>query len=313
MYNLVFLDAKTVGRDLDLMKFNNLANVKIYDFSDPNEVPERISDADIVVVNKVPMNESTLANSSKLKLICVTATGVDNLDREYLDKRGIEWRNVAGYSTECVAQHTFSLFFYLWEHLSYYDGYVKNGGYVGDKSFSHFEKIFHEIYGKKWGVIGLGAIGRRVSEIARCFGFEVQYYSTSGKNHSNDVKEVDLNTLLFSSDVVSVHCPLSEKTRNLINSDTLKKMKKEAILLNLARGPVVDEEALTDALNDGTIAAAGLDVLSKEPMSADNPLFAIKDSDKLLITPHIGWAAKETRIRLMDTIYGQIEDFLARL
>ena len=306
---IVFLDRKTIGDDIDLSAYEEFGEMIAYDFTTAEEAPERVREADILIVNKVPMNEKTLVGADKLRLICVTATGTNNLDKKYLAERGIEWRNVAGYSTECVAQHTFAMLFYLWEHLPYYDAYVKDGRYVGDRVFSHFEATFSELSGKQWGIIGLGAIGKRVAQIAECFGANVQYATTSGKNHQSDYVEKDLDTLLHTSDIVSIHCPLTEETENLIDEAALSLMKKNAVLLNLARGPIVNEAALADALETGIIAAAGLDVLSEEPMAADNPLRRIQDSDKLLITPHIAWAGKETRERLMHTIYEQIAEF----
>lgn len=307
---IVFLDRKTIGDDIDLSDYEEFGEIITYDFTTAEEAAERVRDADILVVNKVPMNEATLTGAEKLRLICVTATGTNNLDKEYLAERGIEWRNVAGYSTECVAQHTFAMLFYLWEHLAYYDAYVKEGRYVGDRVFSHFEATFSELSGKMWGIVGLGAIGKRVAQIAECFGANVQYVSTSGKNHETDYLEKDLDTLLHTSDIVSIHCPLTPETENLIDAAALSLMKKDAILLNLARGPIVNEAALADALEDGVIAAAGLDVLSEEPMAADNPLLRIQDSNRLLITPHIAWAGKETRERLMRIIYEQIREFV---
>ena len=307
---IVFLDRKTIGEDIDLSGFERFGEVVIYDYSAPDEVPSRVEDADIIVLNKVPVNEATIGTAKQLKLVCVTATGTNNLDKDYLASRGIEWRNVAGYSTEAVAQHTFSLAFYLLEHLSYYDEYVKSEKYVNDRMFTHFEKHFHEISGKTWGIIGLGAIGSRVAEIAKLFGANVIYYSTSGRNHSDIYKEVDFDTLLSTSDVVSIHAPLDENTMHLIDKAALSKMKKSAILINVGRGPIIVEKDLADALESGKIAAAGLDVLDVEPMSPENPLVRIKDSTKLLITPHIAWAAVEARQRLMKIIEGQIEEFL---
>ncbi|SDH70394.1 glycerate dehydrogenase [Pseudobutyrivibrio sp. 49] len=307
---IVFLDRKTIGEDIDLSGFERFGEVVIYDYSAADEVPARVEDADIIVLNKVPVNEATISTAKNLKLVCVTATGTNNLDKDYLAGRGIEWRNVAGYSTEAVAQHTFSLAFYLLEHLSYYDEYVKSEKYVNDRMFTHFEKHFHEIAGKTWGIIGLGAIGSRVAEIAKLFGANVIYYSTSGRNHSDIYKEVDFETLLSTSDVVSIHAPLDENTMHLIDKAALSKMKKNAILINVGRGPIIVEKDLADALECGQIAAAGLDVLDVEPMSPENPLVRIKDSTKLLITPHIAWAAVEARQRLMKIIEGQIEDFL---
>ena len=244
-----------------------------------------------------------------MKLVCVTATGTNNLDKEYLEKRGIEWRNVAGYSTETVAQHTFALLFYLLEKLRYYDDYVKSEKYIGDTSFTHFDHVFHEINGKTWGIIGLGNIGKRVADIAKMFGCHVIYFSASGKNYQPGYERVDLDTLLTQSDIVSVHAPLNDNTRHLMNESAFKKMKKSSIFLNLGRGPIVDEQALTDAIINDEIMAAGLDVLDVEPMSIENPLRKIKDSEKLIITPHIAWASIEARTRLMEIILGQIKEW----
>ena len=310
MMKIVFLDRKTIGEDIDLSAFNEFGEVVIYDYSTVEEAAERTVDADIIILNKVPVNEQTIKNAKNLKLVCVTATGTNNLDKEYLAKRGIAWRNVAGYSTEAVAQHTFSLVFYLMEHLSYYDNYVKSEKYVNDKMFTHFEMHFNEIAGKTWGIIGLGAIGQRVAEIATCFGANVIYYSTSGKNHSDIYTEVDFDTLLSTSDIVSIHAPLDENTLHLMDATAFTKMKNTAILINVGRGPIIVEKDLADALNSNKIAAAGIDVLDVEPMADTNPLKDIKDSNKLIITPHIAWAAVEARERLMQIIYSQIKEYL---
>lgn len=272
---IVFLDSKTIGDDIDLSEYDKLGEVVKYDFSTTEEAAERTRDADVIVLNKVEVNEKSIGQAKNLKLVCVTATGTNNLDKEYLAKRGIEWRNVAGYSTETVAQHTFALLFYLLEKLRYYDDYVKGEKYVGDTSFTHFSNVFHQISGMTWGIVGLGNIGRRVA------------------------------------DIVSVHAPLTDDTLGLMDKAAFEKMKKSAIFLNLGRGPIVNEADLAQALMDGELAAAGLDVLAQEPMSEDNPLRAIKDSNKLIITPHIAWASVEARTNLMHIIYSQIEDFFA--
>lgn len=306
---IVFLDAKSIGEDIDLSGYEELGEVVKYDFSTPQEASERVMDADVIVLNKVPVNQETIGKAKNLKLVCVTATGTNNLDKEYLDSRGIAWRNVAGYSTESVAQHTFAMLFYLLEHLPYYDAYVKQEKYVQDRMFTHFERKFSEISGMTWGIIGMGAIGRRVAELARLFGCEVIYYSTSGKNNQPGYRRVSFEDLLEQSDIVSVHAPLTEETENLMDQAAFLRMKKSAIFLNLGRGPIVSEQALTEALETGEIRAAGLDVLCEEPMSRENPLRRIKDSDRLLITPHIAWASYEARIRLMEIILGQIKDF----
>ncbi len=306
---IVFLDAKSIGEDIDLSGYDKLGEVVKYPYSTPEEARERTRDADVIILNKVEINEASIGEASRLKLVCVTATGTNNIDKAYLAKRGIEWRNVAGYSTESVAQHTFALLFYLMEKLRYYDDYVKNENYVNDSMFTHFDHKFHELSGRTWGVIGLGNIGKRVADIAECFGCHVIYYSTSGKNNQKGYERVSFDELLEQSDIVSVHAPLTDETLNLMDWEAFSKMKSSAIFLNLGRGQIVNEADLAKALDTGLIAAAGLDVLSQEPMREDNPLRHIKDSERLIITPHIAWASIEARTRLMDIILGQIRDF----
>lgn len=306
---IVFLDAKSIGEDIDLSGYDQLGEVVRYPYSTPEEARERTRDADVIILNKTEINERSIGEAGKLKLVCVTATGTNNLDKAYLAERGIQWRNVAGYSTESVAQHTFALLFYLMEKLRYYDDYVKNENYVNDSMFTHFDHKFNELSGKTWGIIGLGNIGRRVADIAKCFGCRVIYFSTSGKNNQKGYNRVSFDELLEQSDIVSVHAPLTDDTLGLMNREAFARMKPGAVFLNLGRGPIVDEAALTEALNTGMIAAAGLDVLSQEPMSEDNPLRSIKDSERLIITPHIAWASIEARTRLMEIILEQIKEF----
>jgi lactate dehydrogenase-like 2-hydroxyacid dehydrogenase len=307
---IVFLETDTLGSDVNLTQFDTLGEVIKYPTTLPAQVPERIKDADIIIVNKVPMNESTLAGADRLKLICLTATGTNIVDFTYTNTRGLIVTNVKGYSTKSVIQHTFALFFYLYEKLSYYDNFVKSGDYIRSDIFSHFEMKFNELHGKTWGIIGLGEIGRGVAEIAKLFGCNIIYYSTSGRNNSSDYERVELDTLLKESDVVSIHAPLNNKTMNLIGEEELRKMKKSAILLNLGRGPIVNEAALYKALKEDWIAGAGLDVLTVEPMAASNPLIKIKDSTKLIITPHIAWATVEARQRVADEVYMNITAYL---
>lgn len=307
---IVFLDAKSVGEDIILSKYSELGEFVSYDFSTQAQVPARVCDADVIITNKCTIDENSIGNAKNLKLVCVTATGTNNLDKAYLEKRGIAWRNVAGYSTESVAQHTFAMLFYLLEKLSYYDAYVKDGKYANDTSFTHFAEQFHEINGKTWGIIGLGNIGRRVANIAKMFGANVIYYSTTGKNTQENYNRVDFDTLLTTSDIVSVHAPLTPETENLMNADAFAKMKSNAIFINVGRGAIVDEQALADAIDNHTIAAAGLDVLTEEPMNPNSPFLHITDSKRLLITPHIAWASVEARTKLMDIVYNQIKDFI---
>lgn len=307
--NLVFLDVKTLGEGIDLSPFDRLGDVTKYTFSTPKETKLRTRDADVIIVNKVPINENTVGEAHNLKLVCVTGTGTNILDKPYLESRNIAWRNVAGYSTRSVAQHTFAMLFYLLENLKYYDDYVKEKRYVNDTEFTHFSQNFHEITGKTWGIIGLGNIGRQVASIATAFGADVIYTSPSGNPPQEGFRQTDMDTLLTSSDIISVHAPLNSYTEGLIDRRAFQKMKRNCIFLNLGRGAIVAENDLAHALESGEIAAAGLDVLTQEPMSPENPLLRIKDSRKLFITPHIGWASVESRTQLMQIICNQIIEF----
>lgn len=306
---IVFLDAKTLGDDIDLTGFEQMGEVVKYPFTTAEEAPDRVKDADVLIVNKVLINRQTISSAGNLKLVCVTATGTNNLDKDYLAERGIEWRNVAGYSTESVAQHTFAILFYLMENLRYYDDYVRDGRYVNDRIFTHFARTFHELQGMTWGILGLGAIGRRVADIAGMFGARVIYYSASGAPAQEGYHQVDFDTLLSESDILSIHAPLNEYTEGIMDAEAFRKMKSSAILLNLGRGPIINEADLAAALNAGELKAAGLDVLCTEPMAKDNPLLDVHDKDRLLITPHIAWATVEARQRLMKIIEGQIREF----
>ena len=307
---IVFLEANTLGKDIPLDFYNELGEVVTYPLSDPEQNAKRIQDADIIVVNKITMNEALLKDAANVKLICLTATGTNNVDFDYVNRRGIAVANVKGYSTESVVQHTFALLFYVYEKLAYYDNFVKSEAYIKNDIFSHFTVLFRELYGKTWGIIGLGAIGTRVAEVAECFGCKVIYYSTSGVHQSERFRRVPLDELLAESDIVSIHAPLNAATNNLITKEKLERMKKEAVLLNLGRGPIVNEADLTEALNNGTIAGAGLDVLCAEPMREDNPLRTIKDSTKLIITPHIAWGTVEARKRCADEVFLNIKAYL---
>ncbi len=308
MKKIVMLERDNVGADVDVSYFEELGEVTIYGKTANDQVVERIKDAEVVVINKIPMNETTLKDAQKLKLICVTATGMDNIDMPYCESRGIVVKNVKGYSTESVVQHTFAMLFYLYEKLPFYDGYVKSGDYLQCPTFCYFGERFSELYGKTWGIVGLGDIGKRVAEIANAFGCKVVYYSTSGKNNDNRYERVEFDELLRRADIISVHAPLNKQTQNLFTYEAFSKMKSNAYFINVGRGPIVKEDDLCRALQEELIAGAALDVLEKEPMVAENPLLAIKDSKKLLITPHIAWATNEARNRLMREVYRNIEE-----
>lgn len=307
---IVFLERESLGMDVAVGRFKELGEVTVHDRTSDEETADRLTDAEVAIVNKIPMNEETLKKAEKLKLICLSATGTNNIDFDYVKSRGIAVSNVSGYSTEAVVQHTYAILFYIWEHLAYYDSYVKHGCYEKSGMFSHFGYYYHELCGKTWGIIGLGNIGRRVAEIAKAFGCKVCYYSTSGNNNNTDYERLSLNDLLATSDIVSIHCPLNKATHGLIGENELALMKKESVILNLGRGGIIDEKALYDALVSEKIGGAALDVLSEEPITADNPLYQIKDSNRLLITPHMGWGPKEARQRCVDEVYKNIEAFL---
>ena len=308
---IVILEAESLGEDMVFTPFHKFGEVVIYPRSTAAEVPERIQDADVIIANKVPICEETIREAKNLKLGCVTATGINNLDGDYLKKRGIAAYNVAGYSTEAVAQHTFALLFYVLEKLNYYDNYVKSGEYARGSCFSHFSQSFCELSGKTWGIIGLGANGRKVAEIASVFGCKVICYSASGNKYESPYEQVEFDELLERSDILSVHAPLNAHTEKLMTLEAFRKMKKSAVFINVARGAIVDEQDLYTALTEGEITGAALDVLAQEPMDPENPLLKIQDSSRLIITPHIAWAAKETRFRVVDEVVKNIDGFLS--
>lgn len=306
---IVVLERNSAGIDIE-MDYSDLGEVTYY----PNtvtreEVAERIKDADIVVANKSPFCEETLREASHLKLICELATGFDNCDLEYCKVRGIQVRNVVDYSTAMVAQHTFALALSLIGKLPHYDRYVKSGAYGDQDRFSNFDVPFYELDGKVWGIVGMGNIGKRVARTAKAFGCKVIFYSASGKSTCTDYERVNLDTLLEKSDVLSLHCPLTDRTRHLIDEQAFRKMKNTSVLINVARGAVVDNHALYTALKENRIAAAGLDVLEQEPISEDNPLRLLQDSNQLIITPHLAWASVEARTRCVDEVRKNIEAF----
>lgn len=308
--NIVILERNSVGTDVSIDCLKELGEITVYPNTVLTDTAEKIKDADIIVANKAPMNEQTLKDAKNVKLICEFATGYDNVDVTYCKSRGIKVANVVDYSSAAVAQHTFALALFLLEHLPFYDEYVKSGAYASQSRFSNFDMPFFELSEKTWGIIGLGNIGKAVAKIAEAFGCKVIYYSASGRNNSDNYERVELDTLLERSDILSVHSPLTDKTRGLLNLDAFKKMKKHAVLVNVARGPIVNENDLCTALIEGYIAAAGLDVLGKEPITIDNPLSKITDSKKLIITPHMAWASTEARCRLVDETYKNIQAFL---
>lgn len=308
--NIVVLERNSVGPDISVDCFQELGNVTYYKNTVTiEEVKERVQNADIIVANKSPMNEESLKDAPNVKLICEFATGYDNCDLAYCSLRGIKVVNVVDYSTDMVAQHTFTLALALSQKLAHYDTYVKSGAYSAQDRFSNFDMPFYELCGKTWGIVGMGNIGRKVAKIATAFGCKVIFYSITGKSTCTEYTQVDRETLLGESDFLSLHCPLSDLSHNFIDREALQKMKKSAILINVARGAVVNNTDLYDALVAGEIAAAGLDVLEKEPLELSNPLSRLKDSNQIIITPHLAWGSVEARMRCVEGVYQNIEAF----
>ena len=308
---IVILERNSVGSDVSVDCISDFGEVTVYGNTvTREEVKERIKEADIIIANKAPLDGETLKDAPKVKLICEFATGFDNCDLVYCSARGIRVANVRDYCTAMVAQHTFAMALALSEKLPHYDNYVKSGAYSAQDRFSNFDIPFYELEGKVWGIVGMGNIGRRVAKIAEAFGCKVIFYSVTGKSTCTEYRQVDFDTLLAESDFLSLHCPLSELTMNLIGEAALKKMKKTSILLNVARGRVVDNRALYQALVDGGIAAAGLDVVESEPLELSNPLAGLKDSNQLIITPHLAWASVEARTRCVWEAHENIAAFL---
>lgn len=308
-FKIVFLDRETLGSDIDCSCLNQYGNAIIYEQTEVDEVSKRIEDASIVITNKHILGPEQLKNATKLKLICVTATGVNNIDLEYCKLANIAVCNVKGYSTNAVAQHTFALLLDLYNKNHYYHNYIASGNYASSSMFTHLGHSFHELDNKVWGIVGMGDIGRKVANLAEAFDCQVQYYSTSGRNNQAQFKRVDFDTLLKTSDIITIHAPLNKQTEYLFDEEAFAKMKNSAYLINVGRGKIVKETALVDALKNHLIAGAGLDVFENEPIKADSKLLEIQDPTRLLMTPHIAWAPVETRNRVIEEVCLNIESF----
>jgi glycerate dehydrogenase len=274
-----------------------------------DETLGRIQGAHIIISNKVVLTKEMMRQCADLELICIAATGMNNIDLEAAQELGIAVKNVAGYSTQSVVQHTFAILFYLLEHMKYYDNAVQSGLWSMSGLFTDVSRPFHEIAGKKWGIIGMGTIGQEVAKIATAFGAHVGYYSTSGRNTDHPYLNQPLDVLLSTSDIISIHAPLNDKTYGLINEINLPLLREKAILLNLGRGGIINETDLSYELDRREIYA-GLDVLEKEPIDANNRLLQITNKERLLITPHIAWTSIEARKKLLEGIVENIKSFL---
>ncbi len=308
---IVFLDTKTYGEVFDKSVLERLGETETYAITNANETLARCQEATIIITNKVVIDVNVIDGCPNLKLICVAATGTNNVDVEYAKSRGIVVKNITDYSTNSVAQLTFGLILQLLNQTAYYDQYVKNGSYAANDNFTHLGRPYSEIAGKRFGIIGLGNIGRKVASIASAFGAEVVYHSLSGNSRQEQYQQVALDELLRTCDIISIHSPLSAQSKNLIDFSKLILMKPTAILVNAGRGGIIVESDLAKALDENIIAGAGLDVFEHEPIAQSNPLLTIAHPYKLVLSPHIAWASIEARKLALQKIYQNMEDFIA--
>ncbi len=311
---IVFLDVHAMG-GVDLSPISTLGEYRGYDRTKTSEeVVERASEADIVVSNKTILSRETLQQLPKLRLVCIAATGMNNIDLEAAAELGIEVRNAVGYSTHSVAETTLGAALALRRQINYYDRFVKSGGYSKSGYLFCFDRPIGELHGSRWGIISMGAIGREVARLATAFGCEVRYFSTSGASRQEDYPATEtLTKLLEWCDTLSIHAPLNDKTRSLIGEKELEQMQSNAILINVARGGIVDESALATALNKGVIAGAALDVFVNEPLEGDSPLLTIDDPDKLILSTHNAWQSQPSLARLVEAIANNIIEMQVRI
>lgn len=304
---IVITDSDTVSAgDIAFSGFAAYGTVIRYGLTEPERAAERIRNADIVLCNKTPMTREVLEKAKDLKYIGLFATGWNNVDIEYAKERGIVVSNVPGYSTDGVAQLTFSYILAIYGRLYDYKNSVERGEWIKSPTFSYFPYPITLLAGKTIGIVGFGAIGKTVAGIARAFGMRVLVHTRTVREESA-AEFVDFDTLLRESNIVSLHCPLNAQSEGMMNAEAFGKMKNGAVFINTARGPLVDEKALRSALDSGKLLGAGLDVLTKEPMTKDCPLFGAKNC---IITPHIAWAALETRKSLVECVEKNLAAFL---
>ncbi len=307
MLKLVLLDCESIGLDISMDAFRAYGELVIYPNTAPDEIAGRVRDADVVLTNKCRLNASNLADAEKLKLICIAATGFDNIDVAWCRERGVAVCNVKGYSTDCVAQLTVAMALSLAMHLPEYGRYVSDGSYTASGRFNQLSPAFHELRGKTWGVVGAGNIGMQVARVAEALGCRVIVY----QRHPNSFyPTVSLEELCLSADVISLHVPLNDSTRGLIGARQIELMKDGVMLINVARGAVTDEKAVAMAVESGRIGAFACDVYSTEPFPETHPFYAIKDRPGVLLTPHMAWGGVETRIRLIREMADNIKAFL---
>ena len=308
--NLAFLDTKTVGELPELAGLHEFGTLTLYDTTSPDQTAERMRGQPVIITNKVVIDQAIMEQADALRLICVAATGTNNVDTAYADQKGIVVKNVSGYSTASVAQLTWTLILTLRQRPAHFNRFVCSGEYSRHDIFTYFDPPFRELKGQRLGIIGLGTIGQQVAAIGQAFGAEVAYYSTSGKHDHPDYLRLSLTELLETSDLVSIHAPLTAQTENLITEAELRKMPPHALLINTGRGGIVNEEDLARALDENVIAGAGVDVFTQEPLPAEHPYLRIKNQERLLLTPHLAWASVEARTRLIEGVCENIRTFL---
>jgi len=306
---IVYLDAKTMGEDISLDAFNAFGEFITYQTTSKEQTLDHIDNAQIILTNKVMIDSEIMDKCPQLRLICITATGMNNVDLDYAAKKGIVVKNAAGYSTDSVTQITFTLALALIGQMRFYDDFVKSGNWEKSALCTNIDKPFFQLKDKKWGIIGFGNIGKNVAKVADAFGAKVSYYSTSGANRASEYPRMELDAMMSQCDVISIHAPLNDKTNNLITKSQLTLMKKGSVLLNLGRGGIVDENDLAYAIDNSGILA-GIDVTLQEPVESTNPLLHVKNKDNLIMSPHIAWASKEARTELMKIVAQNIEDFI---
>jgi lactate dehydrogenase-like 2-hydroxyacid dehydrogenase len=307
---IAFLDALSLGNIAGLKKLEQFGDVQYYDYSDREASLLRVSEVEVIVTNKVLIDKQLIDQAPHLKLVCISATGMNNVDLDYAALKGIQVKNVTGYSSASVSQSAIAGLLYLMHKCQYYDNFTKSGNYSRHTLFTHIGPSFHELDRKVFGIIGLGNIGKKTAQIADGFGCKVVYHSTSGKNTKAGYPHLPLEELLQKADIISIHAPLNEHTNNLINFERMQMMKPNAYLLNTGRGQIINENDLAKALNNDLITGAYLDVLEKEPLPSSSPLLQLKNPAKLYISPHIAWSSLESRERLINGICENIEEYL---
>ena len=305
---IVFLDAATIGDDLTYESFEEIGEVVVYPTTNEAEFEDHAKGADVLVINKLKLNSTNLPKAPSVKLICLAATGFDNVDLDYCRQNGIGVCNVVGYSTQSVAQVTLSMALSLYTHLGEYTDFVRSGGYTKNGLANRLTPVYHEIAGRTWGIVGYGNIGKQVACVAKAMGCRVLVYK---RTPIEGAECVDFATICQKSDILSLHVPLNEQTKNLLDKEHIAMLKKDAVVINVARGAVADEAALADAVLEERIGGLGVDVYSKEPFESSHPFNKIKHLPNVLLTPHMAWGGYETRVRLLGEIKENILSFYA--